>query len=98
MIFTDTEKAPEYSIPLHDKSTQQMRNRRKLINIMGLPKGGLVGKESACNAGDTGSIPELGRSPGRGHKSTPVFLPGDSHGQRSLVGYSPQGCKQSNMT
>ena len=29
---------------------------------------------------------------------TPVFLPGESHGQRSLEGYSPQGCKESNMT
>ena len=26
--------------------------------------------------------------------STPVFLPGESHGQRSLVGYSPRGCKE----
>ena len=29
---------------------------------------------------------------------TPVFLPGESHGQRSLEGYSPQGCKKSDMT
>ena len=29
---------------------------------------------------------------------TPVFLPGESHGLRSLVGYSPQGCKESDMT
>ena len=29
---------------------------------------------------------------------TPVFLPGESHGQRSLVGYSPQGRKESDMT
>ena len=29
---------------------------------------------------------------------TPVFLPGASYGQRSLVGYSPWGCKQSDMT
>ena len=29
---------------------------------------------------------------------TPVFLPGESHGQRSLVGYSPWGCKESGMT
>ena len=28
----------------------------------------------------------------------PVFLPGKSHGQRSLVDYSPQGQKQSDMT
>ena len=29
--------------------------------------------------------------------TTPVFLPGESHAQRSLVGYTPQGCKQSDM-
>ena len=28
----------------------------------------------------------------------PVFLPGESHGQRSLAGYSPQGHKESDMT
>ena len=31
-------------------------------------------------------------------QSTPVFLPGESHGRRSLVGYSPQGCKESDTT
>ena len=29
---------------------------------------------------------------------TPVFLPGESHGQRSLEGYSPWGCTESDMT
>ena len=29
---------------------------------------------------------------------TPVFLPGDSHGQRSLAGYSPWGLKEADMT
>ena len=29
---------------------------------------------------------------------TPVFLPGESHGQRSLVGYSPWGCRELDMT
>ena len=29
---------------------------------------------------------------------TPVFLPEESHGQRSLAGYSPWGCKESDMT
>ena len=55
----------------------------------------LSGKESACNAGDlgnVGSIPRLGRSPGGGKwQPTQEFLPGESHGQRSLVGYSPWG-------
>ena len=31
-------------------------------------------------------------------QATTVFLPEESHGQRSLVGYSPQGCKELNMT
>ena len=30
--------------------------------------------------------------------ATPVFLPGDSHGQRNLACYSPQGLKESDMT
>ena len=60
-----------------------------------------MGKEFAYNAGDTGDvglIPGLGRSPGVGNGNSPVFLPGESHGQRSLVGYSPQGCKESDTT
>ena len=48
---------------------------------------------------DTGSIPGLGRSPGRRKRQpTAVFLPGESHVQRSLAGYSPWGCKESDMT
>ena len=47
---------------------------------------------SAWNAGDLGSIPGSGRSPGEGNGNpTPVLLPGESHGGRSLVGYSPWG-------
>ena len=53
-------------------------------------------KVSACNAGDLGSIPGSGRSPGEGNGNpTPVFLPGESRGRRSLVGYSPWGHKES---
>ena len=57
------------------------------MDIMGLP-GSSVGKEPTCNAGDTGdldSVPESGRIPWkRAWQPTPVFLPGESHGQRSL--------------
>ena len=95
----------------------------------GLPGGSEV-KTSACNVGDLGSIPGLGRSPGEGNGNpfgfpvaqpkrlclqcgscrrcgfdpwagkipwgrkrppTPVFLPAESHGRRSLVGSSPWG-------
>ena len=41
--------------------------------------------------------PHTGQN-GLHQKSTPVFLPGESHGQRSLAGYSPQGHKESDMT
>ena len=42
-------------------------------------------------------FPGLGRSP-RGGQPTPVLLPGESHGQGSLAGYSPQDRKESDMT
>ena len=34
----------------------------------------------------------------KGMATIPVFLPGEFHGQRSLVGYSPRGCKESDTT
>ena len=50
--------------------------------------GGPDSKDSACNAGDLGSTPGLGRSPGKVNRIlTPVFWPGEFHGQRSLAGY-----------
>ena len=67
--------------------------------LKGFP-GGSDGKASVYIAGDPGSSPGLGRSPGEGKKwqSTPVLLPGKSHGQRSLVGYSLWGHKESDTT
>ena len=61
--------------------------------------GGSVVKNPPANAGDTCLILELGRFPPwrRKWQPTPVFLPGESHGQRSLVGYSPWGRKESDM-
>ena len=52
-------------------------------------------KNVPANAGDTGdegSVPGSGRSPGGGNGTAPIFLPGESHGQRSLPGYSLWGC------
>ena len=55
-------------------------------------------KEHACNAGDPGSISGVGRSPGEGNSNPqPEFLSGEFHGQRSLMGYSPWGRKESDM-
>ena len=55
-------------------------------------------QESACHCRSRkrhGFHPWVGKSPWRRKwPPTPVFLPGESHGQRSLVGYSPWGCKR----
>ena len=57
------------------------------------------GKEPACNVGDLGLIPGLRGCPGEGNGNlTPVFSPGEFHGQRSLAGYSLWGHKKSDMT
>ena len=68
---------------------------------MGFPGGSEV-KASACNAGDLGSIPGSGRSPGEGNGNplpwTENPMDGESHGWRSLVGYSPWGRKESVTT
>ena len=56
-------------------------------------------KNLPANAGDAGLIPGSDSSTG-GRNGTPLqyFLPGKFHGQRSLVGYSPCGLKESDMT
>ena len=61
----------------------------------------LVVKNPPVKAGD---VRDMGSVPGwedpwrRKWQSTPVFLPGKSHGQRSLVGYSPWGHKELDTT
>ena len=56
--------------------------------------GGSDGKESSCDAGDLGLIAELGRYPGGGHGNPLQYSCLENpHGQRSLMGYGPGGCK-----
>ena len=65
--------------------------------IWGFPGGSEV-KASACNAGDLGSIPGLGKSPGGGHGNPLQYSCLENlRGQRSLVGYSPWCCKELDM-
>ena len=60
----------------------------------------LLVKNPPANARDVGSISWGGGvfPRRRAWHLTPVILLRESHGQRSLVGYSPQGCKESDMT
>ena len=68
------------------------------MRFRGFP-GSASGKESVHNAGDLGSIPGLGRSPGE-MKGYPLQYCGleNSMERRSLAGYSPPGRKESDIT
>ena len=74
------------------------RDRLLTAVFLGFP-GGSDSKESACNVGDLGSIPRLGRSAGGGH-GNPLQDSGleNPHGQRGLAGYSPRGHKELDVT
>ena len=59
----------------------------------------LNGKESACHCRRHRFSPWVGKIPwSRKWQPTPVFLPRESHGQRSMVGYNPWGHKESDTT
>ena len=70
----------------------------EFIDTLGFP-GGSEGKESACNTVEVGWIPGSGRFLKRREwLPTTLFLPGEFHGQRSLVGHSPWSHKELDMT
>ena len=69
-----------------------------LPTYLGLPRW-LSGEESACQCKRCEFDPWFGNIPWRRKwQPTPVFLPGEFHGQRSLKDYSPLGPKESDMT
>ena len=69
-----------------------------IYSLLGFP-GGSVAKKPACQCRRRGFDPWSRKMPWRRKwQPTPVFLPGKSHGQRSLVGYSPWGHKESDTT
>ena len=70
------------------------------VCVLGLP-GGSVAKNLPDSAGDVEMlVGSLGREETwrRPWQPTPVILPGESHGWRSLAGFSPGGHKQLGMT
>ena len=65
---------------------------------MGFPDSS-VGKESACNAGDLGSIPGLGRSPGEGEGYPLQYsCPENPMDRGNPAGYNPYGLTELDMT
>ena len=64
------------------------------LTLLGFP-GSLVVKDLPANAEDEGLIPGSGRSPGEGNGNPLQYAClWKTHGQRSLVGYSPWSCKR----
>ena len=85
-------------IPPSPSPTESKRLFYPYVSLLGF-SGGSDGKESACNAGDLGWIPGLGKSPVGGHGNPLQYsCLGNPHGQRSLAGYSPWGCKELDTT
>ena len=79
------------------EGSERAGHKASISHMICRSQGDLAGKEFTCNAGNMGPIPGLGRCPGEGN-GTPVFLPGESHGLRSLADHSPQSCQESDMT
>ena len=80
------------------KSPLTTLNSSETDKLLGFPCGS-DGKESACNAGDLGSTPGSWTIPWRREwQLIPVFLPGESHGQWSLEGYSLGSHRESDTT
>ena len=77
------------------KMTENQRNsnRSAFEYFPSHSRGFLIGSAIKNPPSMTGSISGSGRSPGGGltWQSAPAFVPGESHGQRSLAGYSPRG-------
>jgi len=101
LLFLNTQNEKYYS---NDETSCQYFSLLKPSTYFGLEKGNLSAWASqvalvvrnlpadAGDAGDVGSVPGWGRSPGgKKWEPTPVSLPGESHGQRSLAGFSPWG-------
>ena len=65
--------------------------------FVGFPGGAVVSPANAGDARDMGSISGSGRSPGEGNGNPPTYFPGKFHGQKNLAGYSPWGCRESDM-
>ena len=99
VLRPDTYMSPIYPLFLVTVGLQYIHSLT--LQHTGLPRQ-CSGKESACQRRRhwrRGFNPWVGNIPWRRKwQPTPVFLPGKSHGRRSLAGCSPRGCKESDTT
>ena len=93
MSYVYCKKTNRTLTPIVTWSTD-LPQRCQVIRGKGLPWW-LSGKEFACQCRRHGFHPWVRKIPWRRKwQPTPVFLPGEFHGQRGLEGYSPWGCKK----
>ena len=89
-------RRPHFDSPVGKVSWR--RDRLPTPVFLGFPSGS-KGEESTCNTGDLSSIHGPGRFPGGGHGNPlQYFCLENPHEQKSLVGYTPVGCKESDTT
>ena len=89
------------SLPLSHLGSPSQRRSTVLMVVTALLRlpWSYSGKESTCQCSRSKFDLWVGKIPWRSEcQPTPVFLPGKSHGQKSLAGYSPWGCRESDMT
>ena len=92
--YSGLENSMDYIVHVVTKSCTQLSD----FYFLDFP-GGSDGKASCLQCRRPGFNPRVGKIPwGKEWQSTPILLPGESHGQRSLVGYSPWGRKESDTT
>ena len=94
-IFMNTIVNPQYSLThrLENYGLQFLKGASQVVPVVNNPPA------NARDIRDPSSIPGSGRFPWRRKwQPTSVFLHREAHGQRSLVGYSPWGCKESDTT
>ena len=100
-VFTQIESISLFYSDILNFGVTQYHHQNYLgvfIKHVGLPKG-LRQWKICLRCRRPGFDPWVGKTPWRRKwQSTPVFLPRESHGQRSLVGYSPWGCKERGLS
>ena len=98
-IFTVTSPHPAMLTKLCSRCSLWGPPQRPVLGTLPCFPADSDSKEYSCHVEDTLFHPWVRNTPWRRKwQPTPVFFPGGSHGQRSLAGYSPRGCKESDMT
>ena len=100
VAFSNNQQPPHSTSMAKYAPFTAKRSRITPLQIIKLDfPGGSDGKEVACNVGDPGSTPGLGGSLKGGHGNPLQYSCFENrHGQRSLAGYSPWGCKELDKT